>query len=410
MKIMHLCTGYPLSYNGGITNYVRAIAETQANNGIDVVVVGGKDKNKKQYNFKYIEYDDAYVKPFTLRDNKGIIAYIKIKKILKKEKPDLVHIHMILDVDRRLYKILKKNNIKYIVSLHDYSLICPRIQMFRDNKPCEAVSAQCEHCAYFIEQTFILKKIFSILKINNKIGKLNSPNFKKMYNSSKKLLENAEVLLPVSKRVMEIYKNSNINNKYKVLHIGNITADNFKPYIRSHLIIGKDDIIKVIMLGNFSEKKGGNEFIKICRELKQINYKFYFLGRSSEKEKETMQENGVIDKGEYIQEDLPKLLKEYDVGCVLSIWEDNAPQVVMELLNNNIPVIGTSMGGIPDFIETGINGFLYNPYSEEEFKKLIENLKKMNKMQFEKMKENIKPTKTTTEHYDELKKVYEEIN
>lgn len=406
MKIVHLCTGYNISYNGGITNYVRSLAEMQVEKGHDVVVVGAKDSKASTLSFKYIEYSDFYVKPFTLRENKSIFAYKKIENIIKKEKPDLVHIHMILDVDERIYKILKKYNIKYIVSLHDYSFLCPKIQMFRDDKPCEKVGENCKNCAYFLEQTFILKKLCDTFKINKKIGKKNSSKFLKMYEHNKKLLEGANLLLPVSNRVKEIYEKSDIKNNYQVLHIGNITANSFKEYEIKN--IENKDKIKVLMLGNFSNIKGGNEFVKIANKLKG-NFEFYFLGRSSEEEKQKMKDNNIIDKGEYKQKDLPELLKEYDFGAVLSIWEDNGPQVVMELLNNNIPVIGTQMGGIPDFIQGGVNGFLYNPYSEESFNNLIKKLEELTIVDCENMKKNVKRTLTPEEHFEELENEYKKI-
>ena len=406
MKVIHLCTGYNITYNGGITNYVRSLAEMQVKKGHEVVVVGAKDSKASTLSFKYIEYSDFYVKPFTLRENKSIFAYKKMENIIKKEKPDLVHIHMMLDVDERLYKILKKYNIKYIVSLHDYSFLCPKIQMFRDNKPCEKVGENCKNCAYFLEQTFILKKLCDTFKINKEIGKKNSSKFLKMYEHNKKLLEGANLLLPVSNRVKEIYEKSDIKNNYKVLHIGNITANSFKEYQIKE--VKENEKIKVVMLGNFSNIKGGNEFIKIANKLDN-KYEFYFLGRSSAAEKEMMKNNNIIDKGEYKQIDLPQLLKEYDFGCVLSIWEDNAPQVVMELLNNNIPVIGTRMGGIPDFIKDEINGFLYNPYSIDEFNNLIEKLNKLNKEKVEFMKSNIEKTKNPEEHFDDLEILYNKV-
>lgn len=406
MKIMHLSSGLPLSNNSGVPNYVRSLATTQADNGYDVVVVGSKDEHCSEYNFRYIEYSDFYVKPFTLRENKGIIAYKKIENIIKKEMPDLIHIHMILDIDERLYKILDKYNIKYIVSLHDYSLLCPKIQMFNNNLPCNKVGENCKECAYFLEQKFILKKIADILKVNKQIGKKSSPKFLKMFEYNKKLLENAELLLPVSNRVKEIYESSGINNNYKVLHIGNITADQFKKYKAKKSI--KNKKIKVLMLGNFSHIKGGDEFIKLSQHLDD-KFEFYFLGRSSEIEKKKMKENNIINKGEYKQVELHNLLKEYDFGCVLSVWEDNAPQVVMELLNNNIPVIGTQMGGIPDFIKDGINGFLYDPYSKKSFEKMINKLNKLDCESVEKMKINIERTTTPQEHFEELMKVYIDV-
>ena len=407
MKVMHLCTGYPISFNGGITNYVRSLAEEQVKMGMEVCVVSSPNEENDKYEFRSIDYKDFYLRPFSLRSKKGYIAYKKIEKIIKNEKPDLIHIHMILDVDRRLHRILKKYNIKYIVSLHDYSYLCPRIQMYRDGKVCSKVGNNCSACATPIEQTFLLNKICRVLKIDTSRGKKKSPQFLKIYENNKVLLENAEILLPVSNRVKEIYQKSNIHNKYEVLHIGNITADKFRKYTKRKR--KTTDKIKILMLGNFSKIKGGQEFLKLANTLNSEKYEFYFLGRCTKEEEQQMKENNVINRGSYKQVDLPKLLKEYDFGCVLSIWEDNGPQVVMELLNNNVPVIGTLMGGIPDFVEDGKNGFLYNPYSKKSFDELVKKIKKISIDEIEKMKSSIKPTTTPQEHFNDINRIYNSL-
>ena len=280
--------------------------------------------------------------------------------------------------------------------------------MFKNDKLCGKVGPNCAKCATRIEQTFFTNKIFKILKIDRTKGKEKSPEFLKIYEDNKKTLENANLLLPVSKRVQEIYEESGINNNYKVMHIGNITANYFKKYKKQKR--DKNDKIKLLMLGNFSKIKGGLEFIKIANALVDSKkFEFYFLGRCTKEEKKSMKDNNIIYKGSYVQTDLPKILKGYDLGCVLSIWEDNGPQVVMELLNNNVPVIGTKMGGIPDFIQDSKNGFLYDPYKEKSFNDLINKLKRISVEEIEEMKSNIKPTITPKEHFDQINQVYNDV-
>ncbi len=408
MKIMHICTGYPISFNGGITNYVRALANEQQQAGEEVVIVGGRDNkfNKKENTFKYIEYNSFFLKPFSLANKKNIFAYQKIKKIIYQENPDIIHIHMMLDIDLRIADFLIENNYKYIISLHDYSFICPRIRMFKNNELCNNIGEKCLKCANFTEQNIFINKLCNVGKINREKFKNNSPNFHKMYQMNKKLLEGATLLLPVSNRVKDIYIKANIKNKYEVLHIGNVTANNFKKYKSKNFQPRK---LKVVFLGNFSKIKGGEEYIKLSKNLDHRKFEFYFLGRCSEEERDKMLKNAIVNKGSYKQNELSKILREYDIGCVLSIWEDNAPQVVMELLNNNIPVIGTKMGGIPDFVVDNMNGFLYDPYDKKSFLSMIEKVSKLTVEEIEHMKENITPTVTTQEHFKSLQKIYQKM-
>lgn len=63
--------------------------------------------------------------------------------------------------------------------------------------------------------------------------------------------------------------------------------------------------------------------------------------------------------GAYAPADLPRLLSGRDIGIVPSVWWDNGPQTLIEMLNAGLPVLGANLGGIPDLIEQGVNGLLF---------------------------------------------------
>ena len=44
-----------------------------------------------------------------------------------------------------------------------------------------------------------------------------------------------------------------------------------------------------------------------------------------------------------------------------SIWPENAPLVIIEAHSVGCPVIAPRIGGIPELIQEGINGMLYEP-------------------------------------------------
>lgn len=401
MKILHISTGYPLSFQGGITNYVRMLATVQKKNGYDVWVMGGKDEQK--YEFNYIQYESQYIKPFALGKMEDKIELNKIDKFLKKEKFDIIHIHMILDIDWNLYDILKNYN--YIISLHDYFYLCPRICMVdREKRLCNKYEKnRCKKCIDKIEQCKYSKFIRNKFRINISI----SDNITVLrYQKMKKLLEGAKILLPVSKKVKEIYISSGINNRYKVLYIGNILADKYKPlvYDKNNFNVRK---INIAMIGSLSYLKGANLFIRLAEEIDHNKFNIFFYGRSG-KYKNKMKKVGIMDKGAYKQEKLNEILSNIDLGLVFSIWEDNAPQVVMEFLNNNVPVVGTKMGGIPDFINIK-NGYLFNPYLDKDWINLIEFFNNISLDKILELKRNIKPTVTTNRHYEELIDLYNKI-
>jgi len=408
MKILHISTGYPVSFQGGITNYVRTIAEAQLKNGHDVTVLGGEDKT--QFQFNYVEYSSVKIIPFgfsKMIDKKGL-KYIE--DVLKQGQYDIIHIHMMLDVDRNLYKVLEPYH--YIVSLHDYFFICPRIQMLQPDRTLCARYDR-EKCSRCISGLAFNKAFMRILCKMSQLGdkkgiKISTvPPYIKQFVTEerfqcyKKLLEGADQVLPVSNRVQEIYQSSGIKANYKVLHIGNISADNYEE---KFFFDWSERKIKVIMLGSVNYSKGADLFLQIAEKVDQNRVEIHFWGRSNEYG-EKLTEYGVIDHGAYKQQQIKEILKEADIGLMLSVWEDNGPQVVMELLNNHVPVIGTRMGGIPDFVNSS-NGYLFNPYSETEVDKMIEYINHLSLDDIYKMKQSITPTVTTKQHFDDVMKVY----
>lgn len=404
MKILHICTGWPLSYQGGITNYVRELASEQYKHGNDVCVMGAPDNEK--YDFRYVPYSSKIV-AFSYRPLIDKESLNKIEKFLAAEKFDIIHIHAIEYIDWDLYKILYPYH--YVVSLHDYCFICPRVYMYQPNgQVCDKYeNNKCKKCISFFDRYYSIRIFFE--KLSQKTKKhIRVPYFPQnitqiRYEKFKLLLNNASMILPVSAKVQEIYRKSGISAESKVLHIGNISADNYKSEFKYNTAPHK---IKIVFLGRLSKYKGADLLIQIANQLRDCNrIEFHFLGNSGEYG-EILSKVGIIDHGRYNQEELPRLLEDYDLGMVLSIWHDNGPQVVMELLNNHIPVIGTRMGGIPDFIEEGVNGFLFDPYSESDIDRLCNILKTITVNDIFIMKKSIKHTTTSHEHYQQLMEVY----
>jgi len=54
-------------------------------------------------------------------------------------------------------------------------------------------------------------------------------------------------------------------------------------------------------------------------------------------------------------------LPEIDVLVVPSVWDEPLPTVVVEAFTHGVPVIGSRRGGIPELIEDGRTGLLFDP-------------------------------------------------
>ncbi|NUM25106.1 MAG: glycosyltransferase family 4 protein [Candidatus Buchananbacteria bacterium] len=128
--------------------------------------------------------------------------------------------------------------------------------------------------------------------------------------------------------------------------------------LRQQLNLSKDDKV-IITTSRLVHKNGVDTLIQAVKDLP---VKLLILG-SGELEiqlKSLAQEIGVRDKilflGHIDQQDLPKYLKLSNV-YVRASRSEGLGSAFLEAMAAGLPVIGTNVGGIPDFLKDGENGF-----------------------------------------------------
>ena len=105
---------------------------------------------------------------------------------------------------------------------------------------------------------------------------------------------------------------------------------------------------------------------------------------------------------------LIQILPQFDVAVVPPIWHDNAPLVVLEALAARKPIIGADIGGIPDFVKDGTNGFLFRAGDPEDLaltmKKVIDHPRLIKHF-----RKNMTTPRTMHHHTTELEEVYHRL-
>ena len=80
--------------------------------------------------------------------------------------------------------------------------------------------------------------------------------------------------------------------------------------------------------------------------------------------------NNIVFTGYYPDEKLPKLYQAADVFAFSTFYEHH-PFAVLEALATGLPVVTTTVGGIPETIENGKNGFLVGAFNPKAFSEKI---------------------------------------
>jgi len=137
--------------------------------------------------------------------------------------------------------------------------------------------------------------------------------------------------------------------------------------------------MRVLMCGRLFWKKGFDDGIKAFSMAlsKHPNLEMRILGDGEMRGrlKKMIGKMGLGGKikmaGKLPPDSIPLEMDEADIMLVPSV-EEGLPNVIKEALASGLPVISTNVGGIPELIEDGVNGFLVDPENASQMaEKLI---------------------------------------
>jgi len=218
---------------------------------------------------------------------------------------------------------------------------------------------KCTRCVGLLEQSIIIRAVAHKLDWN--LPSIKGFGAFERVDQFTPFMNGAAVLLPVSRRVEEIFKYVYPKALYRTITIGSASADQPK------VIRSDSTVVRASFLGTLNAHKGAKLFIEMidyCRS-RSSSIEFHFYGRMDPQFEQPLNERGVINHGAYKPNEMASIMAATDLGLVLPIWEDNGPQVVMEIVNSGTPILATRVGGIPDLV-TAQNGYLFHPDHHEE--------------------------------------------
>jgi len=160
----------------------------------------------------------------------------------------------------------------------------------------------------------------------------------------------------------------------KTIH-GGVDHELFKPEglrtdLRRSLGFSENTCL-VGILGRLGNVKGHDDFLSAARISleKGVDASFVIMAKNEhsgrEKELRTRIEADSLlrTKVKFLgwQNDLPSVLRSFDVGVIASTGSEANCRVGLEWMSSGVPLIASKVGVLPDLIEDGENGFLIPP-------------------------------------------------
>jgi glycosyltransferase involved in cell wall biosynthesis len=345
-------------------------------------------------------YVPSEVVSFSLRNVGRDLSEGTIVALIEKEQFDIVHFHMALDLSLGFLDKFQDLKVPYVVSLHDYFYICPRITMIDAfSQVCRDVDiAKCNFCIGKLDQIDLLRRIANKAKMP--LPRIRSTAAEERIKSMRNFLAGARTLLSVSTRTAEIYKAAVPEAQIVVEQIGSESVNGVSDKTPSNKI-------RVVALSTLSRHKGADLLQIFLSRVNRQDMEFHFYGRAVEGYGRKLRRFGLQCHGPYKPSEIPSIMAASDVGLVLSIWEDNGPQVAMEFINHKTPVLGTKRGGIPDIVSPR-NGHLFEPDRAEDIEGAIRWLKEITVDEIHRISAGICRLKTPDEHARRISALYDD--
>jgi glycosyltransferase involved in cell wall biosynthesis len=288
----------------------------------------------------------------------------EFSKLLYEFAPDMVHFHNIYSLCLKIIDECHYMKIPTLMTLHDYWFICFKNILITDERSvCNKKSINCHFCEeiYFnndgdIKTLSERNRIF--MQHLNLIDLVISPShylIKRFVDcgllSSKAIVINNGIDVSRFK-----YIKKSVSKKIRFGYIGQIIEHKgIEELLFSFSLLPKEERKRVsLLIVGSGEKVFVDHYQKLTKELKLIDL--------------------VTFAGKVANTHIPKLLSNIDFLIVPSVWPENSPVTIMEAFASGTPVLASDIGGIPELVKHGINGYLHK---HDESKSLSENIKKV---------------------------------
>ena len=311
---------------GGVAEYLYMFLKNFKDENYENILIVSEDYQNQLERFKTYT-NNIYIVPMVreVEAKKDVKAIIKVRKILKQIKPDIVYLHS-----------SKAGAIGRIALAFNF-----RIKILYN-----------AHGWYFNAQiSDKKKKIFALIE------KILAIKTDKIINISKSEYDSALKYKIAPEKKMCIIENGIDFTKFQ-------NNDKYREETRKHYLIGDNEIV-IGVAGRLTEQKDSMTMIKafelVNKENNNTRLMYVGSGELEEDVRQYAKEHNILDKVIITGwvDNVEKYIPAFDIAVLPSKWEGFG-LVLIEYMACNKPIVATNVGGIKDIIENYRNGILCN--------------------------------------------------
>lgn len=295
---------------------------------------------------------------------------------------DVIHFHSLEGLSLNVLRLKDQfQDLRIIHSIHDYGTVCVNVRLwYKNSENCLSITnkSKCRECKkskkYGLTIDSICNRLsklkgreicYSDVKNENCFVRIihriiGSIKFYHAYSSNRHAKANIDMLnkysdaeICVSKRTAEVMTAYGLDKtKITVDYIGTKVAENSLGRCRTN---PHSTVFTILYMGYANKEKGFfcfmNAIEKLATEGKGIVVKIASkLPEAQQSHLDELKANykDIIVYNGYSHNDFPEIMENVNLGVVPPLWEDNFPQVAIEMVANGIPVLASNRGGVSE--------------------------------------------------------------
>lgn len=266
----------------------------------------------------------------------NVHAYFAIRSILKHEHPDIVLTHNLKGVGLTIPRAIARSGIPHIHTVHDIQLMYP------------------SGILIFGEERHLWNRMMSF--ISSEVTRM--------------LFQSPSAVVFPSRFLLDLHARRHFFPRSQQKVLSNSYCMTFEDTPSPE---PASSIITCAFIGQLEEHKGILLLLRAWSEWKRDDVRLIVAGKGS-RESSVCAAATRDSRIAYVGycDDIASLLARISFVVVPSLCYENAPLIILESCVQGVPVVGARIGGIPEYIEDGINGFLFSPGDRQSLINMLE--------------------------------------
>lgn len=337
-------------------------------------------------NWEFDDFDDTYSSPRLNR---------QLGHVLDATRPDVLHVHNLLNLSFDLPRLARERGTPSVATLHDYTLVCAsggqRVHA-AESHVCDVIETErCGRC--FSTSPFhaqlaagrltrrgvgarVLKAAAGIQRLFPALadaaagymtgGTISSADMQRRLAYARHVFDQVDLFVAPSAALAGEYVRLGLDERRIQVSDYGFRSLPLAPRVeRRPLTFG--------FVGTLVWHKGAHVFIDALKHL-DGDFQAVVFGDhdvSAQYSSELRRSAAGLPirfPGAFRREAVASTYASIDVLVVPSLWPENSPLVIHEAFMHGAAVVAARMGGIPELITDGVNGFLYEPFRTDDLR------------------------------------------